>query len=479
MEKLLMIALTILITVSCNEQIADEIKNGQVVGTQSETEKFKNKAIRLIHKMDSKLSFTAHKAGTIDEACELQAPTLGFDAKDYSKSDKSRALDCIIDVEELDLFLQGVEFEVQVDKFLCEYITYTPFKFMKFKPGRSHRSTYKVECDTGCESAPALAGKCGNSYELWGGTTGSVGGVTDFATQISNPSQCIYDYDSLNPGSTSSFPNCDEGTTTETIIQFSTNADITPSVCNITNPVAQDPVVTECGGDMRNCAAGPSIQEYPDLTHSSTIYENTSLETFTKSWKYSSPLSGNFRTNMNLANFSRTCSDQSIKPRFDDSVFESVIEFKGDIFERIKYASTQPFTNARRSVATLANPDSTDYAEHAHRSPLSVTPYYAIECLDRAYDIKAQIRLHIREWDRTFTSNANALASISDIGKTSGDKLMDRRNDTYDTTRQWNSRDDWDDFYEDRALFEAPGKINQCTDSRLPFDNNNFPGNSL
>lgn len=473
MEKLLMIALTILITVSCNEQIADEIKNGQVVGTQSETEKFKNKAIRVNHKMDSKLSFTAHKAGTIDEACELQAPTLGFDAKDYSKSDKTRALDCIIDVEELDLYIQGIEFEVQVDKFLCEYITYTPFRFMKHKPGKTQRKVFKVDCDLGCGSHAGLVGKCGKSYELWGGA----GAPTTFTNEVLAPSQCLYDYDSLNPGSTTTFPNCDEGTISETVIQFTTNSDT--NVCNNNSPIQQEPIITECGGNMRNCAAGPSIEEYPELTHTNTIYENTNLDSFTKSWKYNSPLSSQLRTNMNLSNFSRICSDQSIKPRFDDSIFETIINFKGDIVERLGHASSEPITRARKSFAALSAPDSTDYAEHPHRSALAVTPYYSIECLDRAYDIKAQIRLHVREWDRTFTSNSNALASISDIGKTSGDKLMDRRDDTYDTTRVWNSRDDWDDFYEDRAVFEAPGKINQCTDSRLPFDNNNFPGSSL
>ena len=71
--------------------------------------------------------------------------------------------------------------------------------------------------------------------------------------------------------------------------------------------------------------------------------------------------------------------------------------------------------------------------------------YYSVQCYDQAFDLKSQIRIHVREWDRQFTLNHLFMNSVSDIDS-SGDILIDN-NGEIDDDQQWNDRSDWDDFW--------------------------------
>jgi hypothetical protein len=44
-----------------------------------------------------------------------------------------------------------------------------------------------------------------------------------------------------------------------------------------------------------------------------------------------------------------------------------------------------------------------------------VNPYYTMYCLDAAYDIKARIRLVVREWDRVFPTTSSDIEYVSDL----------------------------------------------------------------
>jgi hypothetical protein len=46
-----------------------------------------------------------------------------------------------------------------------------------------------------------------------------------------------------------------------------------------------------------------------------------------------------------------------------------------------------------------------------------VNPYYTFYCFDKAFDVKARIRMVVREWDRIFPTDTSDLELLSDLGK--------------------------------------------------------------
>ncbi len=444
--------------VGCNEEIADEIKNTSDISGKNDID-FENKSIRLVHKMRNELSFYMHKEGTIDQACELSAPALGFNAEDYRKSDKNYAIDCVLEAQELDLYFQGVEFEVQVDDFLCEYVRYKPFRFMQFQPGSTVRTVYNVSCDSVCaDQRPA---DCDKTYLTANGGIDDgdpfVSGVTFTDADGDAATTCNYDY-----SDTTGFPNCDEGTiniinrqlvaigekdildddgnpTGETEPDCSTDADV--------GFREQASSRNKCGGDHLNCLEGPALQDLdPEL--SSLIFDNIELNELTEEFSYEAPINREDGTNRYLANYSRICSSTT-SDKNADGVYENLL-FKG--FE------VEGFRNTAGSLTETYDDngdgltDRISFASSSFRSAYSTSPYYAFECLDKAYDVKAQIRLFIREWDREFSETNIYLSKVSDIDTSSGEPKMDN-NDFYDTDMPWNDAGDWDDFYSTNNVF--------------------------
>ena len=46
-----------------------------------------------------------------------------------------------------------------------------------------------------------------------------------------------------------------------------------------------------------------------------------------------------------------------------------------------------------------------------------VNPFYTFYCFDDAFDVKARIRMVVREWDRIFSTDSSDLELLSDLGK--------------------------------------------------------------
>ncbi len=229
---LLLGTISLLVT-SCTQEISDEIQNDQSITTElSDVERFQNKAIRLtvdtetlgVNSEDDDVTYLLHKQGSLNEACEVTAPALGFNSTDYSKSDENYAIDCILEVQEHDLHEKGVALKLDVDQYLCEYVGYTPFRFLQYQPGKTAKYQYNVSCDSICaEEQPDLCDTLESStYESFTGTVGSNLTVTDTTnilggTQILNNAiasadglTCDFDY--TDEDEDLSGPNCDEGT---------------------------------------------------------------------------------------------------------------------------------------------------------------------------------------------------------------------------------------------------------------------------
>lgn len=470
---------------ACQEQISEEIKGQErLTETEKEVAKYTNKAIRLVNTNDESLSYILHKAGAVDSACELQSPTLGFSAKDYDKTLSAQTIDCIMDAQELDIYFSGVKFEIQVDENLCEYIQYKPYRFLQFQPGSSTLQRHNINCDATCaEAYPTLCEKSfahrGSAYTLGAIDLTTLSNL--FETEIDGQQEelrCRFNY-TENGG-----PNCDEGYisnmdyelqstdvyscqdaqatanlphTNQTNCELDGGSWVATPTCK-DNTAANRPTLTyisstefKCNGDWGQCEAGPAIKDTklsPEET--SKLTQNLELKAFTEEIVLSSPQSNGYATNISVANFSRICSSTSYAKT--NAMFDTTLTtLLGHEVEDM------PSREIYQGYAVDENGDGvndyTIYGEHlfkgrgAYAYPtLNVQPYYAINCLDKAWDVKAQIRLFIRDWDREFDSDNAFLNLISDINQTT--PLMDAYGDQQ-VGELWNDRKDLDDIFYD------------------------------
>lgn len=515
-----LLGITLIFSLSCTEEISEELKNSTSSDALTDAEKFVNKSIRLDHKMNEGLSYRMHKAGSRTLDCELAPPALGFDAADYLQDEAAYGTDpqiinCFLEAQELDLYQNGATVELTVDEFLCEYITYEPFKFWTHPAGRTDRVLYKVECnDDDCD----LADYCGNTYESIDitGPTVTFSGLVEPSDEV-----CRFDH-TENDG-----PNCDIGRIRTITYSMPGTFDAVPAdnTCG-TNYIATSEVETqECGGDMTACFGGPAVDELDDPTLSSIVYPNEDLESFTQSFTIQAPLSriGSSdipASNMYVSNYSRICSlsngDKTdinqygnTSPfiandtHFTDKELENLWRTNrfDDGVTTVDYLQLNNTTtlNYPINVGKLLNPDASvssphstitngagaeyeaiGYTENAWRGVYRTSSYYAFRCLDKAYDTKAQIRLFIREWDRAYSDTIDPISFeyISDIATTT--PLMDSDATTVDG-EEYNNIYDWDDFFIGNATQtgQRTWMDDECTvtEENESFTGILFPGN--
>lgn len=485
---------------SCTEQISEEIQNNATAapssGSGGSTPDIETSAIRIINTANSTRSYIMHKAGSLDEACELQAPSGGFDAATYANNDPDTVIDCILDAEEFDLYFSGAELEVQVDDNLCEYVQYRPFKYFQWQPGSTgilagslaapSKVVHKVECDAFCSTDVTYNALCGNSYA-------STAGFPTLSNQyvseddLLTSALCEFDYSDEDDGNGNTGPNCDEGkyrTTTYNLIEDPG----TPGTCIVAEVTSED---TSCGGSLLNCYGGNATDILP-ADKTAEIYQNLELESLTFPIQMNSPFSKDEHTNLNIVNFSRICSSTS-STKVDSDFDVSLVDLLGSEVE------TMTSTNTYQPVAVDIEEDGVIdhyiYADHPFRGRAvasnprdDVSPYYSVRCLDRARDTKAQIRIFVREWDRTFTSSNLFLGRLSDVNQGLNAR-MDSSGEQ-EPGRPWNNFLDWDDFLGDWDLnslsdsnpndgygvFDPVFVDNQCRDINTGYCFDDFSG---
>lgn len=473
--------------ISCTEEISEEIQNEATAtpssGSGGSPSTASTPSLRIVNKKNSNLSYFMHKAGSITEACELKSPSGGFDAADYANNDPDTVVDCILDAEEFDLYFDGAELEVQVDDNLCEYVQYKPFKYYQWQPGTTGikagsllaptKVIHEVICDEVCAADPAFTAVCDRTYAS---TTGFPALTNEYTNEdnLKSSALCAFDYSDEKFGINSG-PNCDEGkyrTTTYNLIDDVDN----PGTCIISEITDLD---TDCGGNMFSCYGGNSTDVLP-LDRTSTVTQNLELSSLEIELKMDSPFSKDELTNLNIVNFSRICSSTS-NTKVDSDFDVALVNLIGSEVE------TMPPTTTYQPVAVDVEEDGVIdhyiYADHPFKgrglfsSPRKdISPYYSVRCLDRARDTKAQIRIFIREWDRTFNSSNLFLSRISDVNQ-GVNARMDADGEQEPGT-SWNNFLDWDDFLGDydlsstsdsnsndgRGTFDPVFIDNQCTD---------------
>lgn len=502
-KVLVLIAIGITST-ACTDEISDEVKNSENLSAeQQEIAKYANKSIRLVSDADEDLSHILHKAGSMDEACEIEAPALGFDSINYDKTSSAYTTDCVLDAQEFDLYFHGADLKLHVDEFLCEYVEYKPYRFFQYQPGKTSRGQIQVSCDETCEGQ--LPTVCGAKFKTLaiGATIPANASLTlldlstltyaldptdpDFANLLTDrimdtaPLTCKFDYSEDEP---IAGPNCDEGSIfTSSVVIRSTEVD-TSSCTGEDNPPQTTEVACladngtwnasteftctdytdsttqptfqwdlnatseiECGGKYSACLASPSPTPLPE-DKTSFIYQNTDSGSFEQSYKLNSPYDSNYFTNISVANFSRICSSTSNTKT--DAQFDTILNtLVGHEVEDMPLRTSFPSYSVDENGNGRA--DFEIKGEHMFRGAAyfsdpsrNVQPYYAFNCLDQARDVKAQIRLFVREWDRTFTQDNSYIARISDVNQ--GTPLMDAIGNQA-AGEAWNDLADVDDLY--------------------------------
>lgn len=491
-----LLALSVLL-VSCTEEVSEELKNKQTnnpLGSGSGSgSTVSDSSIRLVHKMDDSMSFYLHKAGTTSTPCELKPPTSdGFDAATYYKdpalSPEPQVVDCILEAQEMDLYEQGAKFELQVDAQLCEYVTYTPFRYVEAQYGNTAKTVYSISC-TNSDSECNTGGFCDKLYDNYD-ASGIASGASLSNQLTPDQMKCQFDYSDKSGNDKKYGKNCDEGKIVyvnyridNTKVPISGDWDGDPMTAdtieyfcpNVANTYPLELVSTnetECGGDHLNCMGGPSVDQFSDPAFASEVHTNTDLSEFVKEWSVQAPRDrmdlesgNNLYKNLYVANYSRMCSNTGFTKTEDGSDYSlyNVLDFKGHHSEAVPW-DTVTGTHIDPSTVNDAGGevDYYTYAENPWRAVHYTLPYYSFKCLDQAHDVKAQIRLFIRDWDRSYVAPVATFANVSDIGTVQ--PFMD--SNTVHDGDLWNDIMDWDDFFGDGHIWAN----NQCTTSANPFD---------
>jgi hypothetical protein len=360
---------------------------------------------------------------------------------------------CYLEGEEEDLHFNPLKFKAMLGSGVCEYIQYTPFLFQQFIPEKAYNydSYYVGDCKPPAQNL------------TFSDDTVEAAKLTTDAPTPKCPAKYATD---LHP----EYPNCDESVTE--VKQIMTKYDSDAKVCNVTGIKTE---YLKCGGNINACLVGPGR----DILHADIDKGYRSLITHTNSgadltWIHSSPSDAGDVTNLRVANYTtrNSCSTSN-----------------DDLNNWIQYIATK--TDKAKLIQIKAKPDPaaqnifSDNVEGLGGNPfLNGQPAYIFNCLDAAYDVKARIRLYVRDWDRRFkitdhidVDNPDALLSSNSI--TCADKKCKRatRTSTDSFGYSYNRYYTWDDNYMSVGnLYYNEPKYNSIYYNVL-YDGNNSANN--
>ena len=447
---------------ACNEKISPELQNsgnagGGGTGTLVPPEEY---FFKIENNSKDFLNYHLHRtgAGNSYKNCEIKSST-EFTSVRYAAEGTASAgvpltdhdnkvfdITCIFEAEELALYYSGLDFKFSASQNTCEYIGYSPYSYFKYLPGDS--SKY-MEAKTAANAGADCDAAGGEPYN--GGTLGcGLPGETFFVdTGITNPNSraliteaqlCKFDY------TASGGPNCDVG-----VIEYN-NCTYTLKDDGTTDPPACTTEFKYCGGEISNCIGGPiTSTELSGQTRGTEIYETTNNETFSMDFSLAGGKDTNSASNIGVANFRRDLSafglDFGITTLVPNATTEAAdfgASFIASVFKESVTANKKfdplvmdRYSSGRRGNGNVNSGLSTAQSAAAITSghtavPLAAdpflgigsgnrtSPFYTFYCFDRAYEVKARIRMVVREWDRVFYPDAgkslDKFAMISDIG---------------------------------------------------------------
>lgn len=297
----------------------------------------------------SAASFILHKYGKNQHSrgCRVNST-------DIIEGTGNRDIRCFLEAEENDLHDVKIKFQSAAGAGVCEFISVTPFSFYRYPPLQTPATTEKSVV-SGCAVA--------------GATAGAVVVPADATTTTpTTESACLGNWTRLStvtPG-----PNCDEGT--YKVVTYSGSDNNNDGDCTDAGEILKSsPTTVSCNGKAGACVDGPARD----------LFDDTQINNGIRTVVY---------------------------PTSDGLV--TTHEFKTPL-EKGNYTNRRAATSTIRNACTTGKVDAKDWTVLASTSDSTdhpfggSSPYYLYNCLDAAKDIKARIRINVRDWDRTFKIN--------------------------------------------------------------------------
>lgn len=498
LTNLTLLSLAVL-TSGCNEKISPELlKSNTTVPTNTEAPVPQaSYSFSIKNSSPLVLNYKLHKTGygNAKTDCQIKSENkfdieLFQDDQDESEKDKVYDISCFFEAEELALYFNGFSFSIESSPNSCDYIGYQPFGFFDKIPGNSTGVYSKIVCPGEIPTSAELdsqilnLGGTSSTFKNKSGTYIPCGMYVsktrdgDSFISIKDETElCKFNYKDAA---------CDIGeiTINELIINVGKDSQGARTVTGKLSTNSENPL--QCGGRISNCVKGPvkSLNVSTDSTNTIEVSAVATNTTHTKNYSYPSVFTTNNSVKV-YANYRRHLANENInfgnskdiKDTFNYDVFafapltgidSDQHTFQPHVMELYARNMTLDqenliFTFADAEKYGLKNYPGFYAVPYAAEPFLGLTnlneendsyninPFYTFYCFDKAYDVKARIRMVVREWDRIF-SDDDSLELLSDIWKTT--KLNPGRQDSFDdyevlnqSTGLFNYNDvkDWDD----------------------------------
>lgn len=482
-QKLSLLTLALLVA-SCNEKVSPELQNSAATTPDATVavppaEYF----FKITNTSPVLLNYKLHKTGTGNStaACEVRNTT-GLSSDIFRGNTAANDISCYFDAEELSLRAGGMNFQIEASANTCDFVGYSPFSYYQAVPGDSSGAFTQVTCANDTTTASHIltaAGDRGISVATASGqldcgdwaTRDIADGTRVKFSPTDDAELCRFNYPDTGL-------NCDIGeiTINELVVTYTPPGD-DPATQPETLKHEVKRRIVNCGGLVESCVDG-AIKLSTVVTAGATsrvteIYTPEINKDF-KSEEYKFPkLIGtstgsnryaNFRRNLASLNIDYVSADDSAptfaayKSAFGIAAFGKT--FNPNLVDLYsankKMDGSQLVTQAM--IDSVKSPGNMYVAVPLAGDPFMglsdfggerVSPFYTFYCFDTAYDIKARVRMVVRDWDRVFPTNDD-IEYLSDIWRGVNSK-QDNPNyvelpDDEDTHIPFNDIADWDDI---------------------------------
>lgn len=435
-QKLSLLALVIL-TAGCNEKVSPELMQSNATTPDSTVPIPPSEYyFKVANTSDVMLNYKLHKTGNLNStaACEVRNTT-GLSSDIFRGDPVSNDITCFFDAEELSLFNNGMNYQIEASANTCDYVAHTAFSFYDQIPGDSSGSFTQIECTNDTTSASHVITAAGlRGINITSSTTplecGDWGSndIAPIANRLkfvptSDEELCRFNYpDTEN--------DCDIG---EILVNKLAVTYTPPGDDPITQPATlKHEVISRivtCGGTPGNCTRGAheEMQTYNKGDAWVTEISQPELNKDVKVEFKLPQLIGKYGSTKKYANFRRDLASTQIDyvsaatgaPTY--AAYKSSFGIAGigkifnpglmDMYSANKLMDGTP-------LVTGPMIDAVSYPFNMYKAvPLAAEPYiglmdkvsafYSFYCLDTAFDIKARVRMVVRDWDRIYPTNTD------------------------------------------------------------------------
>ena len=467
-----------LATYSCNEKISPQLQNGNSttvggVNNQQPDEFY----LRITNQSPVVLNYVLHRTGNGNKKadCEVKSSNelssqLFRDHASDPYDTKAYDISCFFEAEELSLHFNGLDFQVEASKNTCEYISYQPYSYYNGIPGRTKARWLGITCDGGAPTSAQLI----DLGATWLNATTPIGcgQMVDLGTPIEKripvtitdeyKNLCAFDYSENTEGLKQ---NCDTGYMSFTILSYGATE----------TTVAND--TYKCGGKTAACVEGAirNISEFDNKAFGEVLTEAVINKDFKLPYKLA-PLDGKRFGNVDIVNYRRGLASLDLNfgdytpgsesnsnlalpswknmnqlKSFDPNLMEAYSINKYPEISTRKVISDTELEAQKWKGGWEKLPFAADPFLSTRPDLSRVSPFYTVLCLDQNKDIKARIRMVVRDWDRSFPSDSIELEYISDVYKDEAERRQDKPTLSLEVpgdpaTSYWNDYDDWDNL---------------------------------